>query len=121
MNYFEDRTLLFADGNMAIESSFRKNLERDGHNILTAFTIEEALQIIRENLPDYVFVGDNFADGSGPEFLSRLKAERPEIFEQIQFLFLTENAFTVRNDERCTGIPVIRKPVKLRQLRRLIC
>ncbi|MBN2529932.1 MAG: hybrid sensor histidine kinase/response regulator [Deltaproteobacteria bacterium] len=62
-------TILLVDDEEMVRDLLRRVLERDGHNVLSAASKEEAFEQFTSNAVDLLLVDKNLPDGSGLEFI----------------------------------------------------
>jgi len=85
--------ILIVEDEPAIQELIAYNLEQAGHVALRAGTAEDALQMVREALPDMVLLDWMLPGASGIELARRLRADRRTRTVPIIML-------TARSDER---------------------
>ena len=111
-------SVLVVDDEEDIRELVRINLELDGHKVSTAANGVEALDLLRDSVPEIVLLDVMMPGMDGWEVLSRMKAERPDV-AKVPVLMLT-----ARSDDmdRIRGgiegaIRYITKPFSLTELR----
>ena len=72
-------TVLIVDDERDITSFLGSFFERAGHQVLKAYTGEEAVALVRQRRPDLVLLDLRLPDITGFEVLERVKAEHPVV------------------------------------------
>jgi response regulator RpfG family c-di-GMP phosphodiesterase len=70
-------SLLVVDDEPRILSALRRSLRREGYEILTAQTVEEALRVLDERPVDLILSDQRMPGASGTQFLQQAARRRP--------------------------------------------
>jgi CheY-like chemotaxis protein len=71
--------VLVLDDDKQVTLLLRSILEHNGYDVLVASTANEALESIREYLPDLVITDVFMPDKDGLEFINEVRARHPEL------------------------------------------
>jgi response regulator RpfG family c-di-GMP phosphodiesterase len=74
----ERRSLLIVDDEARILSALRRTLRREGYEIVTAETAEEALRILDDRPVDAILSDQKMPGMNGAQFLAEAARRRPE-------------------------------------------
>jgi response regulator RpfG family c-di-GMP phosphodiesterase len=77
------RSLLIVDDEARILSALQRTLRREGYEIVTAETAEEALRILGERAVDAILSDHKMPGMSGTQFLEEAGRRRPEAVRMI--------------------------------------
>jgi CheY-like chemotaxis protein len=111
--------ILVADDNLGGRDLLRAILEHDGHTVIEASDGEEALDVLRDTVPDLVILDIHMPQLDGFEVLARIRDD-PR-FDKTPVLALTASA-TPANQERILSAGFTNHftkpigPAKLRQI-----
>ena len=83
MSSGETRSLLIVDDEARILSALRRTLRREGYEILTAETVEEALRILDERSVDAILSDNKMPVMNGSEFLREAARRCPNAVRMI--------------------------------------
>ena len=72
-------TVLIVDDERDIASFLAAFFERAGHEVLTAYTGEEAVTLVQQRRPDLVLLDLRLPDITGFEVLERVKEQNPVV------------------------------------------
>lgn len=75
--------VLFVDDEINILSSIRRTLRREGYEILTANSAEEAFSLLAKNSVQVIVSDQRMPEMNGTEFLSRVKNLHPETVRMV--------------------------------------
>lgn len=106
--------LLVVDDEHLIRWSIEQNLKKQGYEVITAGTGEDALQLVREQQPDLVLLDIQLPGISGIEVLEKIK----ELDEDIIVIMLTAHGGleTAVNAMRLGAYDYVSKPFNLDEL-----
>lgn len=76
-------TILVVDDEEYVINSLKRLLHRDGYRILTALNGNEGYKILHENDVQLVISDQRMPDGSGTEFLAKVKNDFPDVIRTI--------------------------------------
>lgn len=71
--------ILVVDGDEKVRSAYAEDLEREGHEVLTASTGFVALRLVKEHEPDIVITEVRLPGMDGVDLMGRILAEQHEI------------------------------------------
>ncbi len=74
----ESPAVLVVDDEVRILSALRRSLRREGYEILTAETVEEALRVLDERSVELILSDQKMPGMSGVQFLAEAARRRPE-------------------------------------------
>jgi two-component system phosphate regulon response regulator PhoB len=83
-------TILVVEDEPAIQELITFNLEQSGYNAMRAADAEQAIEIVRDELPDLVLLDWMLPGMSGAEFARRLRADRRT--REVPIIMLTARA-----------------------------
>ena len=109
-------TILVVEDEPAIQELIALNLEQSGYNSLKATDAEQAIDLVRDELPDLVLLDWMLPGMSGIEFARRLRADRRT--QGVPIIMLTARA---DESDKLTGLDTgaddyITKPFSPREL-----
>jgi len=110
--------VLIADDERSICDAFAQFLRLEGHTPLIAANGREALELVRREQPDAVFLDVRMPGMDGLEALARIRAERPELPVIVMTAYGTMD--TAMTAVRQGAFDYLGKPVELPQLRTLL-
>ena len=87
----ERPSLLIVDDEVRILSALRRTLRREGYEIVTSETAEEALRILDERPVDAILSDHKMPGMSGAQFLEEAARRRPEAIRMIITGWAEEN------------------------------
>lgn len=113
MSELRDKLILVVDDEPHLVNFMRMNLELEGARVITASNGREALDLVREDMPDVVLLDVMMPEVDGFETLKRLRQ-----VSQVPVLFLTARD---EEDDRVRGLELgaddyIAKPFSHREL-----
>ncbi len=113
MSELRDKLILVVDDEPHLVNFMRMNLELEGARVITASNGREALDLVREDMPDVVLLDVMMPEIDGFETLKRLRQ-----ISQVPVLFLTARD---EEDDRVRGLELgaddyIAKPFSHREL-----
>ena len=76
-------TVLVVDDEARILSALRRSLRREGYEILTAETVEEALRVLDERSVELILSDQKMPGMSGVQFLAEAARRRPEAVRML--------------------------------------
>lgn len=79
----DEPTLLIVDDEARILSALRRTLRREGYEIVTAETVDEALRVLAERPVDAILSDEKMPGSSGVQFLARAAQLRPDAARMI--------------------------------------
>lgn len=71
--------LLIVDDEETLAKNAARYLERAGHTVSTAATVQEGLALFREQPPDAIVLDYRLPDGTGLDFIQRVRATDPAV------------------------------------------
>ena len=83
-------TILVVEDEPAIQELITFNLEQSGYNAMRAVDAEQAIEIVRDELPDLVLLDWMLPGMSGAEFARRLRSDRRT--REVPIIMLTARA-----------------------------
>jgi two-component system phosphate regulon response regulator PhoB len=109
-------SILVVEDEFAIQELIAVNLEHAGHTVLRAASAAQALEFIRESLPDLVLLDWMLPDRPGVEFARQLRADRRT--RDIPIIMLTARA---QEQDKVSGLEsgaddYVTKPFSSREL-----
>ena len=109
-------SILVVEDEFAIQELIAVNLEHAGHTVLRAASAAQALELIRESLPDLVLLDWMLPDRPGVEFARHLRADRRT--RDIPIIMLTARA---QEQDKVSGLEsgaddYVTKPFSSREL-----
>ncbi|HET9404208.1 MAG TPA: phosphate regulon transcriptional regulator PhoB [Burkholderiales bacterium] len=109
-------SILVVEDEFAIQELIAVNLEHAGHTVLRAASAAQALELIRESLPDLVLLDWMLPDRPGVEFARQLRADRRT--RDIPIIMLTARA---QEQDKVSGLEsgaddYVTKPFSSREL-----
>ena len=110
--------VLIADDERSICQAFAQFLRLEGHTPLIASNGREALELLRREQPDAVFLDVRMPGMDGLEVLAQIRAERPELPVIVMTAYGTMD--TAMAAMRQGAFDYLGKPVELPQLRTLL-
>ncbi len=72
-------TILIVDDEVNVRRLYQKDLEDEGHRVITAATGSEALHLLPESAPDLVILDIKLGVENGLDVLRRMKEIRPTL------------------------------------------
>lgn len=95
--------VLLVDDDISMLRIFEELLKEEGHQVMTALSGEDAFPILKQNgPPDLLLVDSSMPRMSGSEFLTKVKADFPEVFEKsriVGFTAFQKGASVIRDFE----------------------
>jgi response regulator RpfG family c-di-GMP phosphodiesterase len=79
----ERRTLLVVDDEPRILSALRRSLRREGYEVLTSETVDEALRVLEQRPVDGILSDQRMPGTSGLQFLAAAARRRPEAIRML--------------------------------------
>ena len=79
----ETPAVLVVDDEARILSALRRSLRREGYEILTAETVEEALRVLDERSVELILSDQKMPGMSGVQFLAEAARRRPEAVRML--------------------------------------
>jgi two-component system phosphate regulon response regulator PhoB len=109
-------TILVVEDELAIQELIGINLEQAGYNSLRATNAEQAIDLVRDQLPDLVLIDWMLPWMSGIEFARRLRADRRT--QDVPIIILTARA---EEQDKLAGLDIgaddyVTKPFSPREL-----
>jgi DNA-binding response OmpR family regulator len=112
----EMRKLLIVDGDTSLTSSYVEVFRRDGFDVLTAATAEEARQLMRRAMPDLVVMDVRTAEDEDLEFANEVTARFPD----VPLIFHTAMDEETTDRELWMADAVVNKSSNFNELRRTV-
>jgi CheY-like chemotaxis protein len=82
--------VLLVDDDISMLRIFEELLKEEGHRVTTALSGEDALPLLaKHGPPDLLLVDSSMPRMSGSEFLTKVKAAHPEVYEQTRIVGFT--------------------------------
>jgi response regulator RpfG family c-di-GMP phosphodiesterase len=79
----DEPSLLIVDDEPRILSALRRALRREGYEIITAETVDEALRILDERAVDAILTDQKMPGMNGAQFLAEAARRRPDAARMI--------------------------------------
>jgi DNA-binding response OmpR family regulator len=108
----DKKIILMVEDDKGIMLSNKKFLEMKGYGILTAETLREAENILEHNAPDLILLDINLPDGSGMDFITRMR-ETALCFAPVIFLTARTCSLDIIEGLNLGGKDYITKPYDL--------
>lgn len=114
------RSILVVDDVDAIRDVLEGLLTLDGHEVHTATTGAEALELVRQYRYDAVISDIRMPEMDGITFFRELQTVDPAATQRIIFTTGDMVSPDTRNFLQSAGVPYLTKPFKLREIRRVV-
>ena len=102
--------ILIIDSNESVLSTFRRLLEKNGYQVVTAETSQEAAQKLHDRSFDAALMDIEFPDVEETDFLFQIQNSTPKMIKII-FNSLPKQENRINNDNRSAEV-FLEKPVK---------
>ena len=113
-------TILVVDDDALVRSLLRDGLAAAGHTVLAASSGEEALQVAHAERPACILMDLMMPDLDGYDTCAALKADSKTASIPVLLVSATTDARVADQAKRVGAAAVLRKPVRMDELRRAI-